>query len=57
LNIIRDLKEHPFQPGERRHLHVMDAIRLGNEAARLISAAMDDAVGMRQACLEREVQP
>jgi hypothetical protein len=51
-SLIEDIKEHPYTPGERRHLHVMDAIKLGNEVARLISAAMDDAIGMRQACEE-----
>jgi hypothetical protein len=54
-SLIDEIKEHPYLPGERRALHVMDAIRLGNEVAQLISQAMDDQIGMRQACLGSQV--
>jgi hypothetical protein len=50
--LIEEIKEQPYLPDERKSLHVMTAIRLGEEVARLISSAMDDAVGLRMAVVE-----
>jgi hypothetical protein len=46
--LIEDAKERPYLPGEAR-MHPSDAFRLGDEVARLIAAAIDDAVGLRMA--------
>ena len=45
--LIEDIQAHPFEPGERWHLHPMENIRLGDEVARLIDTALDDLVSMK----------
>jgi hypothetical protein len=47
-SLIDEALANPFRPDERKRLHINDAIRLGEEVARLIAQAQDKAVGMRQ---------
>ena len=47
--LLEDVKAEPYRPEERKRVHVMDAIRLGNEVAQLISQAMDDLIGQMDA--------
>jgi hypothetical protein len=39
----------PFRADERKHFHVNDCLKLGDDVATVIAQAMDDAVGMRLA--------
>jgi hypothetical protein len=50
--LVEESKREPYRPDERKSVHVMDAIRLGNEVAQLISQAMDDLIGQMDACQE-----
>jgi hypothetical protein len=50
--LIEVAKAEPYRPDERKRVHVMDAIRLGNEVATLIAQAMDDLIGQMDTCRE-----
>jgi hypothetical protein len=47
--LIEEAKAEPYRPDERKRVHVMDGIRLGEEVAQLISQAMDDLIGQMDA--------
>jgi hypothetical protein len=48
-SLILEALANPFGPDERKHLHISDAMKLGDTVATMIAQACDDAVGMRQA--------
>lgn len=46
---IEDAQAHPYGPNERRHMHVSDAAKLGDEAEDLIADVIDELVEMLDA--------
>ena len=48
-SLILEALATPFGPDERKHLHISDAMTLGDTVATMIAQACADAVGMRMA--------
>ena len=48
-SLILEALANPFGPDERKHLHISDAMTLGETVATMIAQACNDAVGMRMA--------
>jgi hypothetical protein len=46
---IEDAQANPYRPNERRHMHVADAAKFGDEAEDIIAQVIDDLVEQIQA--------
>jgi hypothetical protein len=43
---IEEAQAHPYRPNERRHMHVSDAAKFGDEAEDIIAEVIDELVEM-----------